>query len=184
METGSPSNFEHEQKHDLEHEEQHPEGAEEPPLPAASQLPDDLPPSFDHGEGWHQAAAQTDQARSGRIREAVFPKNDTASDSEIEVEDEPLSWWQKIKHSAVYGNKQKAAAAAKSPDRSSRRQNKTGRLVGGVLAVFVGGVWLLYVVSAPVRRPPPEASPTAARQQPQAQAQKKSLTPGLEAHPS
>jgi hypothetical protein len=113
----------------------------------------------------------------------VFTKaNPSSAETEGEPEPEPVSLWQKIKHSALYGNKQKAAAASPSSDRSSRRQNKTGLLLGGVLTVFVAGVWLLYIVSSPVRKPPAQDT-TASTQQPAAKSDK-SLTPGLQAHPN
>ncbi len=121
------------------------------------------------------------------LREAVFTKaapsaaNPSLTETELQIAPEPVSLWEKIKHSALNGNKQKAAAAAPSADRSSRRQNKTGLLMGGVLTVFVAGVWLLYLVSSPLRKPPAEDT-TASIQQATAK-NEKSLTPGLQAHP-
>ena len=125
----------------------------------------------------HETATSPQQ-----LREAVFTKANSSTETEVQPEPEPVSLWQKIKHSALYGNKQKAAAAAASSDRTSRRQNKTGLLVGGVLTVFVAGVWLLYIVSSPVRKPPAQDA-SAASQQPVAKGDK-SLTPGLQAHPN
>ncbi len=129
-----------------------------------------------NAEDTHEKAASPQQ-----LREAVFTKADPpATKPEQQTEPEPVSLWQKLKTSALYGSKQKAAAAAPSSDRSSRRQNKTGLLVGGVLTVFVAGVWLLYIVSSPVRKPPAQDA-TAASQRPVAKSDK-SLTPGLQAH--
>jgi hypothetical protein len=139
-------------------------------------------------EAAHSDTVQTDEEREAatspqQLREAVFTKaNPSSAETVGEPEPEPVSLWQKIKHSALYGNKQKAALAAPSSDRSSRRQNKTGLLVGGVLTVFVAGVWLLYIVSSPVRKPPAQDA-TASSQQ-QAAKSEKSLTPGLQAHPN
>ena len=137
----------------------------------------------DSKEALNADEAHEPATSSQQLREAVFTKaNPSSAEAEEQTEPEPVSLWQKIKHSALYGNKQKAAAAAPSSDRSSRRQNKTGLLVGGVLTVFVAGVWLLYIVSSPVRKPPAQDA-TAAAQQPVAKGDK-SLTPGLQAHPN
>ena len=136
--------------------------------------------------------------RARQLREAVFTHAEPAStetqksastdtesgsstETEVPVEPEPINFWEKIKHSALNGNKQKAAGAAPAADRSSRRQNKTGLLVGGVLTVFVAGVWLLYLVSSPVRKPPAQDTTAATRQL--TAKNEKSLTPGLGAHP-
>ncbi|HEY3453700.1 MAG TPA: hypothetical protein VGK64_03800 [Bryobacteraceae bacterium] len=127
----------------------------------------------------HEAAPEMEEIRGDKLREAVFAKT-TNPELEVKVEEEPVSWWEKVKHSALYGNKQKAEAA-KSSNRNNRRQNKTGLLVAGVVGVLVAGVWLFTVVSAPVRKPPAQGASTT--QQPQAATQK-SLTPGLEAHPN
>ncbi len=118
-----------------------------------------------------------------QLREAVFSKaNPSSTDTEVRPEPEPVSFWQKIKHSALYGNKRRAMADAPSSDRNSRRQNKTGLLIGSVLTVFVAGVWLLYIVSSPVRKAPAQDATPAAQQQPAKS--DKSLTPGLQAHPN
>jgi hypothetical protein len=139
-------------------------------------------------EAAHSDTVHPDEEREAatspqQLREAVFTKaNPSSAETEGEPEPEPVSFWQKIKHSALYGNKQKAALAAPSPDRSARRQNKTGLLVGGVLTVFVAGVWLLYIVSSPVRSPPAQDATVSSHQQ--AAKSEKSLTPGLQAHPN
>ncbi|HZQ54038.1 MAG TPA: hypothetical protein VFB14_17685 [Bryobacteraceae bacterium] len=130
----------------------------------------------------HEAAPGTEEIRGDKLREAVFAKN-TIPEPEVKGvkgEEESVSWWEKVKHSALYGNKQKAEAA-KSSNRNKRRQNNTGMLVASVVGVLVAGVWLFTVMSAPVRKPPRQEAPTT--QQPQAATQK-SLTPGLEAHPN
>ncbi|MBV9083477.1 MAG: hypothetical protein JOZ62_12425, partial [Acidobacteriaceae bacterium] len=75
----------------------------------------------------HEAARETEEIRGDKLREAVFAKN-ASPEPEAKVEEEPVSWWEKLKHSALYGNKQKAEAA-KSSNRNKRRQNKTGMLV-------------------------------------------------------
>ena len=127
------------------------------------------------------AATQTNAQQGNQLREAVFTEAKTASDSETTPDKETVSFWQKLKHSALYGNKQKAAAT--SSNRHSRRQNKTGLLIGGALTALVAGVWLLYLVSAPVRRPPaPDRAAEAST--PAQTAPEKSLTPGLQAHPA
>ncbi len=184
----SPDNLghEHEQEHRFE------ESAGSSPR-AGSRVPEAAHSDTLHTEEEQEAATSPQQ-----LREAVFAKADpssadpssvnassahaAATEAERQREPEPVSLWEKIKHSAFYGNKQKAAAAAASSDRGARRQNKTGLLLGGVLTVLVAGVWLLYLVSSPVRRPPAQDTTTAA-QQPAAKSEK-SLTPGLQAHPS
>jgi len=138
----------------------------------------DLPAELDDSEE-HEATPETKQVRGEKLREAVFAKN-ANQESEVKIEEEPVSWWEKVKHSALYGNKQKAEAV-KSSNRSNRRQNKTGLLVTGLMGVLVAGVWLFTVVSVPVRKPPAQEVPTT--QQPETATQK-SLTPGLEAHPN
>src|SRR6185312_450297 len=126
----------------------------------------------------HETAPETKEIRDEKLSEAVFAKN-ANPEPEVKVEEEPLTWWEKVKHSALYGNKK--AGAAKSTNRNKRRQNKTGMLVASVMGVLVAGVWLFTVMSAPVRKPPAKEPSTT--QQPQAATQK-SLTPGLEAHPN
>jgi hypothetical protein len=172
----APRNNQHpEQEHEPAHEKQH---SLEPPdgSLSAEEVPAGLDPSEEHEA---EAVPQAEELRGDKLREAVFAKNETPEPA-VRVEEEPLSWWEKVKHSALYGNKQKAEAA-KASNRKQRRQNKTALLVGSALGVLVAAVWLFTVVSAPVRKPPAQESPTT--QQPQAATQK-SLTPGLEAHPS
>ena len=169
----SPDNLDHEQE--SASAEAIPTEQEQEPITRARQLREAV---FTHAE-----PASTETERSGSTETEKSALTDTESGSstetEVPVEPEPVSFWEKIKHSAVNGNKQKAAAP--TADRSSRRQNKTGLLVGGVLTVFVAGVWLLYLVSSPVRKPP--AQDTAASTQQLTAKNEKSLTPGLQAHP-
>src|SRR4051812_31369773 len=77
-------------------------------------------------EAAHSDTVHTDEEREAatspqQLREAVFAKaNPSSAETVGEPEPERVSLWQKIKHSALYGNKQKAAAALPSSDRSSR----------------------------------------------------------------
>jgi hypothetical protein len=159
-----------------EHEEKHTgTGNLEPPEGSLSA--EEVAAALDHSEE-HEATPEIEEIRGDKLLEAVFAKN-AKPEPEAKVEEEPLSWWERVKHSALYGNKQKAEAA-KSSNRNKRRQNKTGMLVASVVGVLVAGVWLFTVVSAPVRKPPAQEAPKT--QQPQAATQK-SLTLGLEAHP-
>ena len=148
-------------------------------LPLVSSSTDEF--DSEHNPSQEQpATAQTNAQQGNQLREAVFTEAKTASDSETTPDKETISFWQKLKHSALYGNKK---AAATSSNRHSRRQNKTGLLVGGALTALVAGVWLLYLVSAPVRRPPaPDRASEAST--PAQTAPEKSLTPGLQAHPA
>ena len=75
-----------------------------------------------------------EEIRGDKLREAVFA-NTANPEPEVKIEEEPVSWWEKVKHSALYGNKQKAGAA-KSSNRNNRRQNKTGLLVAGVVGAL------------------------------------------------
>jgi hypothetical protein len=127
----------------------------------------------------HEAVPEMEEIRGDKLREAVFAKNATP-EPEVKIDEEPVSWWEKVKHSALYGNKQNAEAA-KSSNRNNRRQNKTGPLAAGVVGVLVAGVWLFTVVSAPIRKPPAQEAQTTQQQE---TATQKSLTPGLEAHPN
>lgn len=166
----SPDNLAHEH----EDQQQHASGEPEFSVPLPSRIPEEADSKTEGGEE-HGAEPSAQE-----LREAVFPKaTPSSAGSEAQPESEPVSLWQRIKHSALYGNKQKAAAASSSVDRSSRRQNKTGLLAGGLLAAFAAGVWLFCIV--PVRKPP--AQNPANAQQPAATTEK-SLTPGLEAHPN
>lgn len=127
----------------------------------------------------HKAAPESEEIRGDKLRQAVFAKN-AKPEPEIRVEEEPVSWWEKVKHSALYGNKQKAEAA-KSSNRNKRRQNKTGVLAASLVGVLVAGVWLFTVVSAPVRKQPARQAQTTQQAE---TATQKSLTPRLEAHPN
>lgn len=176
MET--PQNDLHpEQEHEPEHEKAHTGTGNLEPHDGSLSA-EGVAAELDDSEG-HEAAPETGEIRGDKLREAVFAKNENP-EPEVKVEEEPVSWWEKLKHSALYGNKQKAEAA-KSSNRNKRRQNKTGMLVASVVGVLVAGVWLFTVMSAPVRKPPAQEASTT--QQPQAATQK-SLTPGLEAHPN
>jgi hypothetical protein len=176
MET--PQNDLHpEQEHEPEHEKAH-TGTGNLERHDGSLSAEEVTAELDDSEE-HEAAPETEEIRGDKLREAVFAKN-ANPEPEVKIEEEPVSWWEKVKHSALYGNKQKAEAA-KSANRNNRRQNKTGLLAAGLVGVLVAGVWLFTVVSAPVRKPPAQEASTT--QQPQAATQK-SLTPGLEAHPN
>ncbi|MFL6449690.1 MAG: hypothetical protein ACJ746_18710 [Bryobacteraceae bacterium] len=140
----------------------------------AEQIPAELDTSEEH-----EAAPEMEEIRCDKLRKAVFAKN-ANPEPEVKVEEEPVSWWEKVKHSALYGNKQKVEAA-KSSNRNNRRQNKTGMLVASVVGVLVAGVWLFSVVSAPIRKPQAQEAQTMQQQE---TATQKSLTPGLEAHPN
>jgi hypothetical protein len=176
MET-SQNNLHPEQEHEPEHQKAH-TGTGNLERHDGSLSAEGVAAEPDDSEE-HEAAPETEEVQGDKLREAVFAKN-ANPESEVKVEEEPVSWWEKVKHSALYGNKQKAEAA-KSANRNNRRQNKTGLLAAGLVGVLVAGVWLFTVVSAPVRKPPAQETPTT--QQPQA-ATRKSLTPGLEAHPN
>ena len=47
----------------------------------------------------------------GSIKGLAVFANNANQESEVKIEEEPVSWWEKVKHSALYGNKQKAEAA-------------------------------------------------------------------------
>jgi len=170
------NNLHPEREHEPVHEEKQTSHLEPPDglLSAEEEVAEEV-----DGSEEHEAAPETEEIRSDKLREAVFAKN-RSPEPEVKLEEEPVSWWEKLKHSALYGNKQKAEAA-KSSNRNKRRQNKTTVLAAGALGVLVAAVWLFTVVSAPVRKQPAQEAP--ATQQSQA-AMQKSLTPGLEAHPN
>lgn len=173
MET--PQNNPHpEQEHEPEQEEKHTGTRNLEPHDGSEDIPAEIDASDEH-----EAALETDGIRSDKLREAVFAKT-AEPEPEVKVEEEPVSLWEQVKHSALYGNKQKAEAA-KSSNRSKRRQNKTVMLAGSAVGVLVAGVWLFTVLSAPVRKQPSREAQTTQQAE---TATQKSLTPRLEAHPN
>ena len=91
----SPDNLhpQHEQDHDLEKS-----GLS---LRAASSAQENIHSETAHTDEEHEAATSPQQ-----LREAVFTKaNPSPAEPEGQPEPEPASLWQKIKYSALYGNK-------------------------------------------------------------------------------
>ena len=48
-----------------------------------------------------KAAPEMGEIRGDKLREAVFAKN-TIPEPEVKVEEESVSWWENVKHSALY----------------------------------------------------------------------------------
>lgn len=106
-----------------------------------------------------------------RLQEAVFgaaedtrgkpqtiPEESIAANTE---EEEKPSLWARISHSTAHGEQRK------KPSRSSQRQNKTPMLLGAGALLFGFAIWLLFLVSSPVRKPPAHraSAPPAANAQ-------------------
>ena len=174
----APENSLHpEQEHEPEQQEKHTGAGNLEPHDGSRSGEDGIAELDDSEE--HETEPETEEILGDKLREAVFAKN-SEPEPEVRVEEEPVSWWEKLKHSALYGNKQRAEAA-KSSNRSKRRQNKTVMLAGSAVGVLVAGVWLFTVLSAPVRKQPAREAQTTQQAE---TATQKSLTPGLEAHPN
>lgn len=132
----------------------------------------------------HATPERRTETETEKLREAVF--GEAAGDlsasakepvtAEAEAEEEPRSVWARLRASATRGAERK-----KAPNRESLRQNKTSMLLGGLGLVAAMGVWLLYLVSGPIRQPPGNRAAPAGTAPAQTSAATRSITPGIEA---
>jgi len=71
----------------------------------------------------HEAATEMEEIRGDKLREAVFAKN-ANPEPEVKVEEEPVSWWEKVKHSALYGRGGKIPESQQAPPEQNRHARR------------------------------------------------------------
>ncbi len=114
------------------------------------------------------------------LREKLFGsiRPDPNSNSQESEPEERPSFWAKLLASATRGSTQK-----KPVKRETLRQNKTSMFLGVASLLVAMIVWLMYLVSGPIRQPQRVRTPSPGVVSTQAAPPPRSITPGVEAQP-